>query len=291
MSETTQAYADDPRPGWRVRLSWPGGTSHEDAIRGEDRQDALERARWNWPNAEVEILGPDEEPEQAPASPSPGGRLAVAEELGTTWRCTACATYVADDQDECTVCERGRDGRDRHGRDGGENETPAPTDDEDAAEKERRTVELAAAAAERAEADLERSGTRTSGLLQLASGLLAIIAAAAGLSAGDGGGFPAAAEVAISLAAVLLAAVIAVLGSSWWPRHTGTGGTPVYAQHTPTSLAAELAEADPKEWYAEHACVAGAITYRRHRLQRWAVALLVGVGALLVVATVAALLA
>src|SRR5690606_21630373 len=45
-------------------------------------------------------------------------------------------------------------------------------------------------------------------------------------------------------AAVLLAAVLALLATAWWPRLRGTGGSPHYARTTPQVLAAELAGVD-----------------------------------------------
>lgn len=39
-----------------VKVTWPDGDSHTDAVKGLNRGHALYRARWNWPGATVEPL-------------------------------------------------------------------------------------------------------------------------------------------------------------------------------------------------------------------------------------------
>lgn len=55
-------YARDPHPGWSVRLTFPDGTVHHDAIRAPDRAEAERRARWNWPAAADVQVGEQVDP-------------------------------------------------------------------------------------------------------------------------------------------------------------------------------------------------------------------------------------
>lgn len=150
-------------------------------------------------------------------------------------------------------------------------------------------VALAEAAAADAVADLTRTDTSNAAMAGMAGVLLTVMAAGAGLSSGDGA-FPLPAQVAMGAAAVVLSAVLVTLAAAIWPRHSGTGGVPHYAQRTAEQLAEEFTAADPVRWHADRATAKAAIAVRKHRHQRVAAAGLSVAGVLLAVATVITLI-
>ncbi|MFE6449631.1 hypothetical protein [Nocardiopsis dassonvillei] len=54
-------YHADPRPQWNVRLGWPKDTITNDYIKADNEQRAIERAKWNWPTAQVLHVAHDAE--------------------------------------------------------------------------------------------------------------------------------------------------------------------------------------------------------------------------------------
>lgn len=54
-------YHADPRPQWHVRLRWPNNTITNDHIKADNAQRAIERAKWNWPTAQVLHVAHDDE--------------------------------------------------------------------------------------------------------------------------------------------------------------------------------------------------------------------------------------
>lgn len=166
--------------------------------------------------------------------------------------------------------------------------TPSTVDEEPTATDEAASVAdtaLVEAAAADAATDLSRTDPANTTLTTLASVMLTILVAGAGLTTGDGS-YPTAALVVMGGAAVLLAAVLVVLTSAMWPRRGGTGGVPYYATRTPAELAQELGNADPALWHAERAVVKSRIASRKHTAQRLAGALLAAAGILLALATI-----
>lgn len=57
-------YHADPRPQWNVRLRWPDDSVTNDHIKADSEQRAIERAKWNWPTAQVVHVAHDDEYEE-----------------------------------------------------------------------------------------------------------------------------------------------------------------------------------------------------------------------------------